>query len=229
MTGEDSAEGRVDRRKVLLGGAFLGSAALANARLPHTGIDYLGAHKLDDILPKKIGEWEFVTVSGLVTAPEDQLERLLYSQLITRVYAAPGKPPIMLLVAQSGSQTGLLQVHRPEFCYTAGGFKLSPVIDHPVNLGPAILPTNLLTATLLGHVEQIVYWTRIGTHVPTSWMGQRMAVAGDNLRGIVPDAVLARVSVIEPDRGQATALIDGFTRSLYEALSPLGRKVLLAA
>ena len=218
---------RLDRRKFLLGGAFLGSAALAYARTPRTVEDFLGKAKLDNIIPKQFGDWSFVTASGLVTAPEDQLSRLLYSQLLTRVYSAPGKPPIMMLAAQSASQTGVLQIHRPEVCYPAGGFQLSPVVEHDIPVGPLTLRTNQLTATADGRSEQIVYWTRIGRHLPISWSGQRWAVAQDNMRGIIPDAVLVRISVGTNDRDEAMAVIGGFTRSLIGSLAPLGRKVLI--
>ena len=165
--------------------------------------------------------------SGLVTAPEDQLSRLLYSQLLTRVYSATDKPPVMMLAAQSASQTGVLQIHRPEVCYPAGGFQLSPVIEHDIPVGPLTLRTNQLTATADGRSEQIVYWTRIGKHLPISWSEQRWAVAQDNMKGIIPDAVLVRISVSANDRDEAMAVIGGFTRSLIMSLSPMARKVLI--
>ena len=224
---DDIHKDRLDRRKFLIGGAFLGAAALAYARTPRTVEDFLGKAKLDDIIPKHLADWSFVSASGLVTAPEDQLSRLLYSQLLTRVYSAPNQPPIMMLAAQSASQTGVLQIHRPEVCYPAGGFQLSPVIEHDIPVGPLTLRTNQLTATADGRSEQIVYWTRIGRHLPISWSEQRWAVAQDNMKGIIPDAVLVRISVSTNDRDEALAVIDGFTRSLIASLSPLARKVLI--
>ncbi|WP_309612073.1 exosortase-associated protein EpsI, V-type [Sphingomonas sp.] len=224
---DDIHKDRLDRRKFLIGGAFLGAAALAYARTPRTVEDFLGKAKLDDIIPKHFADWSFVSASGLVTAPEDQLSRLLYSQLLTRVYSAPNQPSIMMLAAQSASQTGVLQIHRPEVCYPAGGFQLSPVIEHDIPVGPLMLRTNQLTATADGRSEQIVYWTRIGRHLPISWSEQRWAVAQDNMRGIIPDAVLVRISVSTNDRDEALAVIDGFTRSLIASLSPLARKVLI--
>ena len=224
---DETAKDRLDRRKFLLGGAFLGSAALAYARTPRTVEDFLGKAKLDDIIPKHFTDWSFVSASGLVTAPEDQLSRLLYSQLLTRVYSAPGKLPIMMLAAQSASQTGVLQIHRPEVCYPAGGFQLSPVVEHDIPVGPLTLRTNQLSATADGRSEQIVYWTRIGKHLPISWSEQRWAVAQDNMKGIIPDAVLVRISVTTNDRDQALAVISDFTRSLLTSLSPLARKVLI--
>jgi len=218
---------RLDRRKFLIGAAFAGSAAAAYARTPRTIEDALGKRKLDDIIPKKIGEWEFATVSGLVTAPEDQLSKMLYSQLFTRVYVSPGKPSIMMLVAQSASQTGVLQVHRPEVCYPAGGYSLSPVVEFDLPLTHGRLRTNQLTASAGGSSEHIIYWTRIGQHMPISWAQQRWAVAGDNLRGIIPDAVLARISTQHPDRDEATAHISSFTRSMIDVLPDRDRRVLM--
>ena len=74
------------RRKFALGLAFASVAGVAAARQPTTKIDYLGKNKLDKILPEKVGKWTFVSSSGLVVPPEDQLAQALYSQLLTRVY-----------------------------------------------------------------------------------------------------------------------------------------------
>ena len=226
---DNPASHRLDRRKFVLGAAFLGSAALANARLPRTTEDYLGEHKLDDIIPKQLGAWSFLTASGLVTAPEDQLSRALYSQLLTRVYTAEGQPAIMFLVAQSASQTGVLQVHRPETCYPAGGYVLTSVIERDIRVGSRLLRTNQLTATAGGESEHMVYWTRIGRHLPVSWAEQRWAVAEDNLLGSLPDAVLVRVSVAHPNRELALQVIESFTAALLASLTPLARRVLVGS
>ena len=231
MNGSDDHPGdhRLDRRKFLIGAAFAGSAAAAYARTPRTIEDALGKRKLEDIIPKKIGEWEFATASGLVTAPEDQLEKLLYSQLFTRVYTSPGKSPIMMLVAQSASQTGVLQIHRPEVCYPAGGYTISPVVEFDLPLRDGRLRTNQLTATADGLSEHIIYWTRIGQHMPISWAQQRLAVASDNLRGLIPDAVLARISTQHASRDVAMDQITGFVRVLIDALPDQNRRVLMVS
>ena len=101
----DFAEPVMDRRKLLLGLLFCSAAGVAVWRTPRKHIDLLGRQKLDDLVPKNIASWKFVAASGLVIPPEDQLSRLLYSQLLTRVYSDGVNPPVMLLIAQSGSQT----------------------------------------------------------------------------------------------------------------------------
>jgi len=220
-------EPQVDRRKVLLGLLFCSAAGLAASRKPNKRLDYLGSQKLDGLVPKTIGPWKFVAASGLVVPPNDQLSRALYSQLLTRVYADGVNPPVMLLIAQSGSETGVLQIHRPETCYTAGGYQISSVTPHPIPIGSATLPTNGMDATADGLTEHVLYWTRVGNRMPASWKQQRLAVAEQNLRGIIPDAILVRVSTVRGDADGARAVLDSFVRALIEAIPADRRPVFI--
>ncbi|NUT01642.1 MAG: EpsI family protein [Sphingomonas sp.] len=229
MSEDESRLGRtITRRKFALGLAFASVAGLAAARLPNKNLDYLGKHKLEDVLPQKIGRWTYVSSSGLVVPPEDQMSQALYSQLLTRVYSAEDGSTIMLLVAQSASQTGILQIHRPEICYTAGGYALSAIEPHAVRLPGGAIPTMSMSATSDFRTEQLVYWTRIGDHLPTSWREQRLAVAGDNLRRVIPDAVMVRVSTFGSDKPAALASVDEFIVAMLQSVTPQTRRVLIA-
>jgi EpsI family protein len=216
----------MNRRQALLGGAFLLTAGVAAARTPTHHIDLLGKGKIDALIPKKIGRWTFYSKSGLVVPPSDQLSDSLYAQLLTRVYTGDEGPAVMLLVAQSAGQTGILQVHRPEFCYPAGGFTLSDKVPHGVALPGSTLEATMLTATANDRIEQILYWTRVGDDMPTTWVKQRWSVARANLRGDIPDAVMVRVSVLTPDREMATRTLEEFTRAMFAAVPPKARRVL---
>lgn len=228
MSEESREHGQmITRRKFALGLAFASVAGVAAARQPSRNVDYLGKAKLEDVLPEKVGRWTFVSNSGLVVPPEDQLARALYSQLLTRTYMDEAGNGIMLLVAQSGSQSGILQIHRPEFCYTAGGYTLTPSVPHPVQLPGRELPALSISATREARTEQIVYWTRIGNHLPTSWTQQRLAVAMDNLKGYIPDAVMVRVSTYGNDKPLAFADVDEFIRALMAKVTPQVRRVLI--
>lgn len=216
----------LDRRKAIIGGAFLLTAGVAAARVPGNHIDLLGDRKIESLIPSTIGRWNFYSKSGLVVPPPDQLSDALYSQLLTRVYVTSDGLAMMLLVAQSSGQTGILQVHRPEFCYPAGGFRLSDKAIHTVRLPGGALDTTVLSASADDRVEQVLYWTRVGRDMPTSWPEQRWSVARANLRGDVPDAVMVRVSTLTPDRAEAVAAMDEFTRGLFAAMAPSARRVL---
>lgn len=221
-------EPKTDRRKFMLGLLFCSAAGIAAARQPRKRLDYLGGRKLEDIIPKQIGNWNFVAASGLVVPPNDQLVQALYSQLLTRVYSNGEDAPIMLLMAQSGSQTGFLQIHRPEICYTAGGYQISAVSPHPIQIGSRAVPAKAIDASAGGPAEHVVYWTRIGNKMPLSWKEQRLAVAEQNLEGIVPDAILVRVSCIGEDRTAALATIDKFVRAMFASIPSSAQPVLVA-
>lgn len=217
----------IDRRKFALGLAFAAAAGVAAARQPTERIDYLGKRKLEDLIPLQVGDWKFMTASGLVVPPEDQLARLLYTQQLTRVYSDGDKFPVMMLIAQSAQQTGLLQVHRPEVCYPVGGFALTPVIERSIDLGGRNFTLNALGATKDGRTEHILYWTRIADQVPLGWAQQRWAVARENLLGRVPDAALVRLSSLEPNQELAFAQLSGFIRTLLAGLDDSSRRVLI--
>jgi len=221
------SEPTTDRRKFLLGLLFASAAGVAAWRKPNIHLDYLGREKLDVLVPNTIGPWTFVAASGLVVPPEDQLLNALYSQLLTRVYWDGRNPPVMLLVAQSGSQTGFLQIHRPETCYTASGYQISAVVPHAIQLGSRVLLANHMDASAGGPTEHVVYWTRVGNKVPTSWKEQKLAVAEQNLEGIIPDAILVRVSTVTDDAEAGRAAIDNFVRALLGAIPPNRRSVFI--
>ena len=199
----------------------------ANRNLPHG----VWQHTMTPLSPPtrpKFVPWQFVAASGLVIPPNDQLATATYSQMLTRVYWDGQKSAVMLLVAQSGSQTGFLQIHRPETCYTASGFQISPVRRHDIPLGNGMLPTNSMDATAEGRTEHVVYWTRVGDRLPSTWTEQKLAVAEQNLRGVVPDAILVRASIVSDDPAAASASLDSFIRAMIESIPPSQRAVFVA-
>ena len=220
-------EPQADRRKFLLGLLFCSAAGVAAWRQPRIKIDFLGKEKLEELVPKTIGRWEFVTASGLVIPPEDDFEKTLYSQVLTRVYSDNRGSPIMLLLAQNGGQTGCLQIHRPEVCYTAGGYQISAVTPHPIQVGSSVVPANRMDASSGGPTEHVIYWTRVGNQVPASWRQQKLAVAEQNLKGLIPDAILVRVSTVNDDAETALANIDEFVRAMLQSIPPSRRSVFI--
>jgi len=217
------------RRDILFGGAMLGAAGVAYTRMPRVTDTMIGKGELEKIVPLKIGEWHYATESGLVLPPPDQLAQLLYDQQLTRTYDSSAALSVMLLLAYGSSQSGMLQVHRPETCYPSGGFRLSEtkVIQMPLDEG-GVIPVRFFTATSDTRVEHVMYWTRIGPMLPESWTRQRIAVMRSNLSGYIPDGLLARVSVITQDRDGALATLQRFTREMLAASGTRGRKLLIA-
>ena len=220
-------EPQADRRKFLVGLLLISAAGLAAWRQPRTKRDYLGSERLDDLVPKSIGNWNFVRASGLVVPVDDPFERTIYAQTLTRVYSDGVHSPVMLLLAQNGGQTGFLQIHRPEICYTAGGYQISDVMPHPIQWGPSVVPANRMDATAGGATEYVVYWTRVGDRIPSSWKQQKLAVAEQNLEGVIPDAILVRISTVSDDPASALSTIDNFVRALLQSIPESRRSVFI--
>jgi len=226
--GAPRATMRPSRRDVLFGGAMIAAGAVAYARTPRVNDMAIGEGELDKVIPFTIGSWRYQTASGLVLPPPDALAAQLYNQQLTRVYASDNEMPVMLLIAYGSSQSGMLQVHRPEICYPASGYALSRtrLVDLPVG-GPRPIPAKRFTAVSQARTEQLLYWTRIGDLLPVSWAAQHMAVMENNLKGVIPDGVLVRLSTISTSPEESDALLTRFARTMVEQVGPRGRRLLI--
>lgn len=216
------------RRDLLFGGVMLGAAGVVYARTPRRAEMSIGPGELEKIIPLTIGPWRYETSSGLVLPPPDQLADKLYSQQLTRVYVSENNIPIMLLMAYGDSQSGMLQVHRPEVCYPAGGYTLTRtrLIDLPLDDG-RMIPAKRFSATSQARTEQLLYWTRIGDVLPVSWTAQRLAVMNANLHGIIPDGILVRVSAISSTPQGTDEALELFAREMVRAAGPRGERMLV--
>ena len=218
----------IDRRHFLLGAGLCAASGIAFARQPQATSPVIGKDAFDDLVPERFADWRYQTASGIVLPPPDQLSDRLYDNLLTRAYVGPDGSAVMLLIAYSNVQDGMLQVHRPEVCYPAGGYALSPT--QKVMLADGLgdqFPVNLFSATSYDRNEQVLYWTRIGSDFPLSWSAQRIAVIRANLAGAIPDGILARVSMVAPDMADARPILEQFTTQLLAAMQPAGRRLLV--
>lgn len=219
----------LSRRHMLMGAALAATSAAAFVREPRVTIAPMKEGQLEKLIPNRVGQWVFETKSGLVLPPDDAFSRSLYSDVITRVYVSEIAPPVMLLIAYSNTQNGMLQVHRPEVCYPAGGYTLSETQIETLYITRDVhIPVRVFSAEGASRTEQVMYWTRIGEESPTSWIDQRAAVVRANLKRIIPDGVLVRLSTVLPDFKSAKPILEEFASSLARELSPSARQLLIA-
>lgn len=217
----------VNRRAFVVGGAMLAAAGSAAARIPQPNSPAFNEDKFKAMVPNTIGEWRFQQASGLVLPPEDALSARLYDNLVTRIYANSSGQAMMLLIAYKNFQNGVLQIHRPEICYPAGGYKLTETAAGEIPIGAAEpLPVNSFSANGNERDEQVLYWTRIGERFPVRWIEQRMAVLRSNMAQINPDGMLARVSMANDDMAESKPLMTKFIAELRAASPPPMRRIL---
>lgn len=215
------------RRNVVLGGALAAASATAFALQPRaapTG----SSIPLSNAVPRQIGHFHEIAPEGFVLPAAGPLTERTYVDLMTRLYVAEGAPPVMLLVAQGRVNDPGMSVHRPESCYRSAGFGIEN--DGIVPL-PAPFPSHAeavrLTARREDRVEQVFFWTRIGTRFPATARAQRLITLRENLVGILPPGLLFRLSVIGDDATAAFDLLYRFNATLLSQLSGSARAALL--
>lgn len=215
----------VARRDVLLAGA-LGVGAAAGLWLKPDLAEAAPWGTLERVVPGQIGPYrlsEHNTLAIPIATP--MLERT-YTDVLTRLYVAPGLPAIMLLIALGdGGDTGLA-MHRPEECYPAAGFAISEPQRAPVggvpNAGDA---ATIVTATRGEWSEQVYFWVRVGTLFPASSWGQRLATMRYDLSGRHAMGALVRLSTIG-DRPEALKALVRFNAELLKRVPPEGRQLI---
>ncbi|MDP1027149.1 EpsI family protein [Sphingomonas sp. KR1UV-12] len=231
-TGTERGSDPLSRRKLLIGLTVAGTVALSELYVPRRSVPRLTDASFDRLFPHKLGPWRYLSESGLVLPPEDQLSRTLYEQLLTRNYskAVSGGEvgPVMMVLAYSSVQEGRLQVHRPEVCYPAAGFSILENVAAEVRINDDfVIPCRFLTADRGARREYILYWTRVGGSMPIRWFDQRLEMAKANLQGFIPDGLLARVSVIGNDREQGLNILSDFVRDMVATAGRAGRTMLI--
>lgn len=216
------------RREVLTGSLLLAITGVSELLKPRRMFERLSQDELSAAIPKTVGAYRFATSSGLVLPPKDELSEKLYDQVLTRVYLAPGKLPVMALFAYGSVQNLALELHRPDECYPQQGFAITEPETLRLNFGDRSIPASVLTARCAGgYVEQVVFWSRIGTQFPPSRTAQSLLVARENFAGRMPDGLLVRLSMPAVDRAAGLAAVGTFLADLDRVLSPLGRRIML--
>ncbi len=223
-----AAPDQLSRRKMIIGLAVASTVVVSELYVPRRSAPRLTDAGFDKLFPHKLGPWRYMSESGLVLPPEDQLSRTLYEQLLTRNYSKGDVGPVMVVLAYSSIQEGRLQVHRPEVCYPAAGFSILENVAAEVKINDSFsIPCRFLTADRGARREYILYWTRVGNAMPARWFDQRLQMAKANLAGYVPDGLLARVSVIGNDREEGLAILSDFVRDMVDTAGKPGRKMLI--
>jgi len=204
--------------------AILAAAALAEALVPREFMARSSeTFDLQKMIPRQFGEWTWVPGIRLIEPPgPDTLARQLYSQELSRGYRDREGHLVMLLVAYGPNQSNRLQLHRPELCYPADGFRVSNIFRTEIPYRQSMTPLKLtrMTAQREGRIEPVSYWMRIGNNVATSVVERQIIKLKYGLQGIIPDGVLIRVSTTGWPVEAAYETEDRFIRDFLSAVAP---------
>lgn len=211
--------------------AVLSSAVAAEAMIPRTlMVRTADSLDLEKIIPRRFAEWTLVPDIRLVEPPEQAaFSHWLYNQQIARGYADSDGHVVMLLIAYGSRQNDRLELHRPEVCYAAQGFRVSRPTAASLAYSEQAPPISLkrLVAQREARFEPVTYWMRIGNDVATGVVEQQLLKVNYGLRGLVPDGALIRISTTGLPERAAFEIESKFIQDLLQSVDPATRKFLV--
>jgi len=185
---------------------------------------------LETLLPKQFGHWreDDSQVYSLVNPARQSLIDKLYSQVLARAYINDEGRRIMLSIAYGSDQSDMMQVHKPEVCYSAQGFRILKSVAGIFDTGFGDVQVKRLLAVQGARVESVIYWITIGDTMTTNSRQWKLAQLKYGLTGKVPDGMVFRVSSLGDETAAYSAQQD-FIKALLQALSPEDRKRLIGS
>lgn len=163
--------------------------------------DLVAPLNLERDVPKAFGDWMALPDGGLaIVNPETKaLLSSLYDQTLSRTYVneLTGQS-VMLSIAYGADQGDAKRLHFPEVCYPAQGFQVRSIGLVPIQIGERKVQARRLVAKRGSRVESIAYWTMVGESPVTGGANIKLAQLHYGFRGIIPDGLIFRVSMLDP-------------------------------
>ena len=210
-------------RRVLLLTALMVVAAVVGELLRPTQrlADLKPRITLDQQVPEAFGEWQ-LDRSIRPVVPDPALQAMLdvlYSQTLARTYINARGQRVMLSIAYGSDQSNeATAVHRPEFCYSAQGFRVRGAGSTHLSIGGTQVPVARVVAQLGQRIEPITYWVTLDEAATLPGVGRKLQQIRYGLQGQIPDGMLVRVSTISSVLDEAFAVQQRFLEQLHAAV-----------
>ena len=184
----------------------------------------LPAIHLQDQVPTAFAGWT-IDHTLIPVLPDLTLQAKLdsvYAETLARTYVNARGERVMLTIAYGSDQSSeATAVHRPEFCYSAQGFRVQARGIAHVPLGDAThtgqVTVQRLVGTLGRRVEPLSYWVTMADRATLPGFRRKWAQMRMGLAGFVADGMLVRVSTIGMS-STPYAVQDRFLQDLAHAL-----------
>jgi EpsI family protein len=210
------------RRHAIAASLVMGSGALAAHAMRPTRFmsEILPAIELENLIPKRFGDWQLDPLVRVVLPSPDVQAALnaVYNQVLSRTYVNSQGERIMLSVAYGGDQSDGTKIHRPENCYPGQGFSITANRVDSAELPGGRLPVRRLMSQLPPRFEPITYWMMVGEVTTLSSAQNKLVQMRLGLRGFVPDGLLVRISSISREPQLAYPVHDQFAQAMYAAI-----------
>jgi len=184
---------------------------------------------LEQLFPSEFGPWRLDPAASALIRPAFERARQfqMYDQVLERTYMDVAGRRIMLSVAYGRQQSVGLQMHRPEVCYKAGGFKVTHVEPGGLSLLGRTVPVTRLFASMEGRPEPITYWRLLGNELIADEAQFKLRQLTPGTMGAIPDGLLVRISSLDDDLPRAYKLQEEFAQAMAQTLTPAQRQRVL--
>lgn len=183
-------------------------------------------------IPLRFGDWkEDTSTKPVLPNPELQARLdVLYSSTLARTYVNSKGQRIMLSIAYGSDQSSeATAVHRPEFCYSAQGFKVFNLGQSLAEIEGRKLAVQRLVGVLNQRREPITYWITLDETATLPGLGRKIEQIKYGLRGQIPDGLLFRISSIGRNDDEGFDLQQRFLRDLVSNIDPAIRSRYIGA
>lgn len=186
---------------------------------------------LETMIPKHFKGWKVdESITPLMPDPrQTKILETIYTQTLSRTYVNDQGERVMLSIAYGSSQQDSLRLHNPEVCYAAQGFQTTKLIEGYLHTDITDIPVKRLVAVKGTRIEPITYWVVIGDRAVKNIWQEKVEKFILGIKGVIPDGLLFRVSMISDDKNLAYEIQNDFIRSLLGEIKPDHQKRLFGS
>jgi EpsI family protein len=207
--------------------AVSGQAMVPTKRLA----ELRGPFRLEQLMPSTFSDWSIDqrAVGGIVNPEAAAMLNRIYSQLLDRVYVNSKGYRIMVSIAYGADQADdSVQLHYPEVCYPAQGFRLKSNNRDLLQLPEGQVKVRRLETEFgEGRFEPVTYWTIVGDRQSLGGWDKKVSEIQHGFKGEIVDGLLFRISSIDRNSAEAFDEQNTFVRDLVKAMSPAARRQLV--
>lgn len=193
--------------------------------------DEIGTGGYESLAPHSFGDWEEAAFGSRAVVDPVQAETLalIYSETVARAYRhKPTGRLIMLSLAYGRNQSTDTQLHTPEQCYPAQGFRVDDTRAHLINTPYGGIKSVQMRTAMGPRTEPLTYFIRVGDEVVRGSRERNMARLHMATRGFLVDGLLVRVSEVTT-RADSFELQDKFVADFLSALNARDRGRVIGA
>ena len=215
----------MNRREYIIGGTLMigGVAGFAVKPSKPEG----NAVNLKDALSSGFGNWTPIQRSLDSIPKPSAYTQSIYEQVVAGHYVSTEGRVVTLLLAYNRAQSYASQLHRPDVCYPASGFKILRQKDVDIDISSQSVDGRIIYTQRGIRSETVLFWTRIGAQFPRSLKQQRLEIFRAALSRKNLDGIVVRASTPTSATGDSGEVLSCFVQEFADSLPDAQAELLI--